>query len=228
MILPANRGQRLLHMQDPRLAEVVFPAPVVDPVGRVGVLLDLQDHIAGPDRVNPARWQKHRRTGFGFEPVETVRHRACLQCLFELGLSHSILESGQDFRLGRGLEKKPHLRFRLTGQLLGPLRRRVDLQGKLVLRVQQLDQDRESLCIRRLDAKNLFSVRPAPQIVQRLARLLFVRLRLRPVGQLPSLPDLFSLRQRASKSLGQISSAPNSLLRKRLKLPDRHRGNLAC
>ena len=86
--------------------------------------------------MNPAGGQEHRRSGLGLHPVKTVRHRALSQGPFKLHFPHPGFEPDENFRLRLGFQKEPHLRLGIPSHFSGPVFGRMNLQGKLVLRIQ--------------------------------------------------------------------------------------------
>jgi hypothetical protein len=132
VVAEADRRHGLLAMERAWPALVVDPAPVIDAVGGVGVLLDLEDEIAGADGMDASAGQEHRLALLGLERAEQAGELGRADGLLELLPRYAVLQAHVDFCLGRGLQEVPHFGLRLA-LLAG---RRVDLHAQVVLAVE--------------------------------------------------------------------------------------------
>ena len=71
-IIEIAARERLGDMQLARLSVQAEPVPVEYSVGRVGILLNLKNYIAGPDGVNPPAGQKQGIACFDFHAVNAI------------------------------------------------------------------------------------------------------------------------------------------------------------
>src|SRR6267378_3240223 len=89
----------------------------------------------------------------------------------------------------------------------------MNLQRKFILRIEQLDQQREAIGVANL-AKNRLSIL-RPKFVQRFVAQRTVcddALRFRSIHDLPRFADAFACRKIFSKQLRKFATAPNPLL----------------
>ena len=172
--------------------------------------------------MHPAGRKKHRLPRLRDQSVKAVSHLSLHQTRLKFLSSHPPLQPGINIRPWLRLQKEPHLGFGISPQLLRHGSWRMNLQGQLFLRIQQFNQNRKPGRVRSLRSKNFFSIRRIPIRMKGFPAAPHHRLRLRPVHQLPSLPDLFSFRQHPAEALLQISATPDPLLGQRLKFPNRH------
>src|SRR4051812_20725750 len=156
--------------------------PIVNPIGGVAVLLDLDDDIAGAEGVEPAARQKNRVAGFHFKKVQMLLDASILEGLLELRGSGSFFKARVDPRFRRTIGNEPEFRFRFAAEFFGDAFRRVNLKRQILLRVEELAQDGEAWSVGNF-AEN-FVAMLRPELVQsRSAQWSFVHdaLRLRPI-----------------------------------------------
>ena len=138
--------QRLGYVQSTGLAVRAHAAVVVDPVGHVGILLDLGDHDAladgmqgaGGDEEHIALVHRGRVQHLG----EGVVLDAALELLFADLMVKPIVQEGA----GLAVQHVPHLGLAVLALVLqGILVAGMHLDGQVVLRVDELGQDGEIL-----------------------------------------------------------------------------------
>ncbi len=101
--------------------------PIEDAVGGVAILLDLDDHIALTDGVEPSAGDEDAVTAFDWDDVESLFDVALTKQLFELLPSNTTLEAGVDVCARLRVGEVPHLRFGLATQNLAHMQGRMDL-----------------------------------------------------------------------------------------------------
>ena len=71
--------ERLFDVDCPRLAVLAQAVPIKDAVGRVAILLNLQDDIAGTDRVESAARDKNITVLLARNPMKKISDNAARQ-----------------------------------------------------------------------------------------------------------------------------------------------------
>src|SRR5207253_751308 len=123
-----NRLQGLWDMEVPGLPIPVHAVPIEHPVGRVRVLLKLEDDAPSPDGMNPPARHKHSIPSPDREPMKTFRNRARSQPFFKSMPGDSSFQPCVKLRAGFGMSQIPHLGLGLALELWSSRLRRVDLQ----------------------------------------------------------------------------------------------------
>jgi hypothetical protein len=110
--------------------------------------LDLEYHQPGAYGMHPATWQEHGISRLYGYSMKTVRHRAILYLSFEVSLRNAALQSHVELGAGRCVGYVSHLGLWFSTQFSSLLARRMHLKRKLLLRVQDFDQQRKSSALR--------------------------------------------------------------------------------
>ena len=214
-------------MQLPGLAVGAPPAVVIDPVGAVGVLLDLTDQDARPDGVDGAGLDEEHIPRAHLHLVEHLQHRVVLNALLELLLAHRAVHAKVEKRPGLTVHDDPHLRLAvLPLHPQGVLVAGVHLDGKRVLGVDELDEHREvpeGPGVFPQDFRELLKI-----LAQSQARMVPARQGALPGGvggELPALRHLVKIAVFAVH-IPQLGAAPQVVLERRRKLFQLHRGLL--
>jgi hypothetical protein len=152
-VVEIDARERFLDVQFARLAVKADAVPVVNAIRGVGILLDLEDHIAAADGMDASAGQEQRGVLFGFDAMKAFRHGAVRDAALEFRAGDAALEAHENFRAGRGLGHIPHLRLGLAAEFRRDVRRRMDLKGKLVLRIDDLHEQRKLFSVRFLRAE---------------------------------------------------------------------------
>ena len=155
-------------MEFARFAIESEAVPIEDAVGRIGVLLDFVNQESRTDRMEAARGDEDRITGRGAHRMHAIGNRAIGDRGFERLTGHAVFESDIKFRAGIAIGDEPHFRFRFAVQRCGKRDWRMHLDGKIVARVEDLDEDRKARVLRVAAAENFFAV-VGPKFVQAFA-----------------------------------------------------------
>ena len=130
-------------MQLPRPAVEAHAAPVVDPVGGVGILLDLEDQVAAVDRVQlPAAYQNRIARG-DREAMDALLQRARGEGRGKGLARDAAAQAHDEVRARLALGQIPVLSLRLPPELASHGGGRVDLQAQPFAAIEPLDQNRE-------------------------------------------------------------------------------------
>lgn len=145
--------ERAIDLEFPRLAVAVRTSIIVETVGRVGVLLDFRQRDARAHRVQRAGLNQVDVAGTGGYAIADFEERTVLDALAEFHLCHAAVDAVN--------QRRPRLRLYHVPELgLAPLvffPERVlvigvNLDRKVLRRVDQLDQEREIYDARRVGA----------------------------------------------------------------------------
>jgi len=207
--------QRFLDMERPRFAVDARAIPVEDPIGGVGVLLDLVDEKSGPDGVEATTGNEEVLPFFDGERMNAIFRLAPRESLPEAKFVDSLTHPYVEFRAGFGISDIPDLRLRLAPQFRRDGRRRVDLQGKGVACIENLAKERKSILRRGLLPEYAAAqIRVGPEFgegspVKRAPHDTAIGL---PASRdLPRLPvGLHGVRQSAPKAFRKTPPPPNS------------------
>ena len=131
-------------MKLPRAAIQPGATPVIDAVGGVGILLDLEDQIAGVDGMHRAAGHEDGITRRHWEAVHACLQRAAGKGLLKLRAGHARPQPHDERRPGRRSGDEPVLGFRLAAQGRRPVRRRMHLQAEPLPAIEPFHQDRET------------------------------------------------------------------------------------
>ena len=155
----ARRGRETQHLQRafdlqlPRLPVAAQPSVVVHAVRRVGVLLDFRQRDAGAHRMQRARLDQEDVAGTGRNAVADVEDGAVLNALAHLHFRQTAVHTVNHRRPRLRVHHVPQLRLPVL--VLFPERALIvgmDLDRKILRRVDQLDQQREIRDPRRVGA----------------------------------------------------------------------------
>src|SRR5260221_12000861 len=89
--------------------QLAWAAVVVEPIGDVGVLLELQERNAAADRVDRTRRHHEEVSGANRPPVHQLLDRAIERSGAELGRRNGVLQSETEGRAGFRVEDVPAL-----------------------------------------------------------------------------------------------------------------------
>ena len=103
--------------------------PVKNPVGRVAVLLDLDDHESLADGVKTTTWNEDALAGAGRSSVQRLFHLSGSEGLLEGFTGYPVFQSCVDRGALRCMEEVPAFGLGFAPQLSGTGYRRVDLHG---------------------------------------------------------------------------------------------------
>jgi hypothetical protein len=126
-VLEIDGDHRFLDVQFAGRTIETGSVPIEDSVGGVAVLLDLDDHIALTDGVEPSARDEDAVAGFNGGDVEGLFDTALAKQRFELLPSDTTLEADVDVRARLRVGEVPHLRFGLASQSLAHMHGRMDL-----------------------------------------------------------------------------------------------------
>jgi VanZ family protein len=208
-----SRGQCFFDLQRAGLAVGVYPIPVEESESCVAVLLNLNQEIAGTDRMQATAWSKNSVTGVHPQRMHQLESAATADGLGELRLLNSTLQAKMNRSAGNSREDVPHLGL-APHAIAG-----VHLERKRFTSIEQFRQDRETRGVIEILAKN-FHAMVSPKLMQRFSRpwtLPNDALRLRAIDELPRFANIFARRQFLSEASLQFAPAPNSLHQNRLK-----------
>jgi len=139
-ILKINRSQRFLDVEFARFAVKSMTVPVKDTVGGVAVLLNLDDHKALPNGMEPAARNENALSCLGRGAVQGLLDITLFEGSFK-GLSrHSLLQSGINDSTGGCMKKIPAFRLCFPAQLESLGDGGVYLNRKSFARIKQLDE----------------------------------------------------------------------------------------
>ena len=142
-LLPEDRAKRLLHVELAGLAVQAGAAPVVEAVGGVGVLLDLEDQVARVDRVDLPAVDEDRVARGDRDPVHAVLRRPLGERLREGLAGDPALQADEERGPGRRVRDVPVLGLRLPAERRGDRGRGVHLEAQALRAVQPLDEEGE-------------------------------------------------------------------------------------
>src|ERR1700730_4552559 len=147
-------------MQLPRLTVVIDAVPIINTIRGVTVLLDLDQNIAGADCMKSAGRQKNGIAGLDRNSVNEIGHRPCAHSLLEFIAADSVAKSDMKSRAANGRGDIPKLRLWFAAKFRRDFVGRMNLKGKLVVGVEQLDDQWETRRIRRFARDRLPVVGP--------------------------------------------------------------------
>ena len=214
-VIEIDARQRLRQMQIARMAVQAHAVPIEHAVGGIGILLDLKDHQAVADGMDPPARQEHRVAGAHRDAVKAIGHVAVVDLLLELRAGHALLQPHIQAGVGRGVGDIPHLRLRLALQFRRLVRGGMDLEGKFFARVEDFAEQRKPARRRRTRGAEHLGGMIFHQPAQVLARQGTVRDHARiarPVGDFPGLADGRAGRQRLAIKPFQFPASPDTVL----------------
>src|SRR5438045_864199 len=132
---------RLRDVHLPRSPPFLRPVPVVNPISRIAVFLDLDQNAAGAESVHPAAWQKHGVAGFDLERLEMPLDFSLPDGFQKRIAGRSLFHAGVKPCFRRGARDVPKLRLRFAPQFFCNRARRMNLKRKIFLRVDQFAED---------------------------------------------------------------------------------------
>ena len=136
----------LLHMEGPGLPVRPQAAVVEDPVGDIGVLLDLRDHQPRADGVEGAGGDEEHVSRLHGHLPQHLRQGAVGDAAGELLQADLPVKAIVERSAGLGIQHHPHLRLAvLTLMLQGVGVGGVDLDGEVLFGVNELDEHGEVL-----------------------------------------------------------------------------------
>ena len=187
------------------------PIPIEDAIGGVAVLLDLDNEITGSNRVQPAAWEKQRVAG---PNRDAMNMRGDIAALYGLNEAVTLTKPQSDKQLGvlGGIGNIPKLGLRFATELRRQVGWGMDLHRKLLMGIEQFDQQRKSLALWKV-AENI-SLVILPEIVQSLSTERPTQnntLGFRSIADLPSFADLRSRWQLLAVDFFETSPSPDSL-----------------
>src|SRR5438046_1917421 len=115
-------------MQRTKPAIETDAVPVEYAIGRVAVLLHLDDEVARADRVNSAAGNEDRVTGTDRYSVDELSDGAVMQRALKIVPSYPCFEPGVNVSAKESFQKVPHLRLRLATKTAGDLERGMHLE----------------------------------------------------------------------------------------------------
>ena len=140
----AGHRQSLLDVQVALLAVLADATVIVHAIGYIGVLLDLGDQDPLADRVKGAGLDEQDVALFHGDSVEHLKQCVLLDPLSEFFPCDLLFEAVIQERAFLGVENVPHLCFAILAFVLKRESvARVDLDRQVVLRVNELGQNRE-------------------------------------------------------------------------------------
>jgi len=216
-----NGGEGLRNVEISGFAVEAGAVPVKDAVGRVAVLLDLDDHQSLSDGMEPPAGEKEALSGAYGNPVEGLLDGPLGQSLLKGFAGDAALEAGVDAGSLRGMEKLPAFGLGLRGCDLRDLFGRVNLNGEAFTGIEKFEKKGKTgrgVCgvERTEDPLPL----PGPEIVEgkTLQRAVMDdALRLGPVNQLPGLSHHGPVGKFFPEKGFQTSSSPDPFHGKGLK-----------
>ena len=141
---PVRHGQRLLDMQVPFLPVLPHSPVIIDPVGDIGILLDLRDQDIFPDSMDGPCLNKEHISFLHRNFVEHLRQRIIPDPLCELLPADLPLEPVIEEGSRPGFHHIPHLGLPVLAFIFQRIPVvRVDLDRQVLLRVDELDEHRE-------------------------------------------------------------------------------------
>ena len=144
VILEIDTDERFAGVELARFAVETDPAPIIDAVGGIGVLLDFDQHDAGIDGVNPTRRNKERISRQHLESVDVVddglRILDAFERAHEIGAAGAPAEPGDEMRVLIGFEHVPHFGFRFAFEFGGERGGRMNLQREPFAGVEEFDE----------------------------------------------------------------------------------------
>src|SRR5581483_353955 len=145
--------------------------------------------------------------------------RAVVQRALKVLAGDAALESGENVAVTVILDNEPHLGFRFPVQLGRDIRGRVDLHGKPLRSVKQLEEQRKTWCGRRVVTEDLCAVF-GPEFVQRFAFQCAVvddALRFFAIDNLPRFADVAGAGKIFAEKRLEPSPAPDAFHKERLE-----------
>src|SRR5215471_10955135 len=123
-------------MECARFTIQTHPVPIEYSIRRIGVLLNLKDHQARPNCVDPAPGQEHHIPSLYRNTVETSSDVSILKLLLKPVTRHTPLQANIQFGPRFSVGDVPHLSFRLSAQFFRLSGWRMDLERKFLSGVQ--------------------------------------------------------------------------------------------
>ena len=142
--LAAKESERLLHMEFPLFSVLPDPFVVVQAVCQIGGLLDLGNEAARAQGMDGPGLDIIQIIPTDGNMIQALPDRPPVQCGSDRRLCHVPVEAVDDFRPFPRVQHIPHLGLAplaFVGQ--GIVVVRMDLDGEILFRVNQLDQDRK-------------------------------------------------------------------------------------
>ena len=141
---PVRHGQRLLDMQVPFLPVLPHSPVIIDPVSDIGILLDLRDQDILPDGVDGPRLDEEHIPFLHRDFVEHFCQCIVPDPLCELLPADLPLEPVIEKGSRSGFHYIPHLCLSVLAFIFQRISIvRVDLDGQVLLRVDELDEHRK-------------------------------------------------------------------------------------
>jgi len=148
IILKVDARERFADLKFARFPVEADAAPIIDAVGRVGTLLNFDQHDTRVDGMQAARGNKEGVARQNGEAVDAIFK--CLRLVFmlrgsfqdahEISPRNTAPQPGNEVRILLGFEQAPHLGFGFALQLRGDRRGRMHLQREPLAGIEQLDQ----------------------------------------------------------------------------------------
>jgi len=211
--------QRFLHVQLARLAVGIDAIPIEDAISRVGILLNLKNHQARADRVDPTARQEHRVAGVYGDAVKTFLDRAFADLRFEF-VARDVLPQA-DIQLGARLRLRdvPHFRFRFAAERLRFVCGGMYLKRKFFFGIENFDQQRKSPIQRRGFAHQFgtMMLHEPMQILSSERAVDNFTLNVRAIANFPGFADRNIRRKRLPIEALDVASAPDAFLKDRLE-----------
>ena len=114
-IIKIDALQCLHYMQLSRLASCgIHAVPIEHAIGGVAILLDFNEHVAGPHGVKTASWKEHGVARFNGNLVNVIRPCSGAQRLFEPIACYGFAESQKKLCIRIGSGHVPELGFWLA------------------------------------------------------------------------------------------------------------------
>src|SRR5262245_17776025 len=132
-------------MQLARFSVQTDPVPVEHAIRGVRVLLNLEQHEAGANRMKTSARQKHRVSLLHSNTMHAVSNRAVPDAALEFFSRNIPAEADKQFSMSCGIGDVPHLGLWLATELSGDSKGRMNLQRKNVLGIENFNQQREAL-----------------------------------------------------------------------------------
>ena len=107
--LRANNVEPFFQVQWARFAIQAGPAKIIQPIGEIGIFLDLEKQQAGSQSVDNSRRQKHGLLRLRPEALQKVARSSAFEYRKQLLLRHAGLQPEQNRGVGVRLQEIPHL-----------------------------------------------------------------------------------------------------------------------
>src|SRR5580704_12793120 len=147
-------------MQLARLAVVIDAIPIINAICGVAVLLNLDQHVTGADRVKSTSRQKNGIAGLDWNSVNEVGNRSCAHGLLELIATDRMAKSHMKSSAGDRRGDMPEFRLWFAAKFRGDFLGRMNLKRKLVVRIEQFNEQRETRRVWQVSKDTFAIVRP--------------------------------------------------------------------